>query len=366
MLLSFLLPSSRALRPRFSWDTLGNMSFFHACNESGLFSSEALDTITKFPFVTIEKGQGFNDGSAPCTASGGSCAEDKIIAQIGAIKSRDPTISTVFYMNSVLDWYFYRMHYQFLQHPDWWLRCSQGPDEASRGRKHSGQPITTGGARPTRDQAKGCTAAGAPFYTSGDRHFNPPEEGMLVFDDSKPAVRDFWLGVCFRAVATGVVDGCFSDSSEVRAALVPAPPPATMAVVKVGTERGGGAMFSQVGSHKTGAALNRSTNASYEAGKVTTMAQATAHFGGTAGTPYPPGANGTLIGKFPNQVRGGPRAAGRCASVSFWLGPWFLSIVSGLVDDIEGTDPRAGWAISWASTHCRLRCSPTASRSCWC
>ena len=38
------------------------MTFFHACNESGLFSSEALDTIVKFPMVTIEKGQGFNDG----------------------------------------------------------------------------------------------------------------------------------------------------------------------------------------------------------------------------------------------------------------------------------------------------------------
>lgn len=28
-----------AIRPKFSWDTLGNMTFFHACNESGLFSS---------------------------------------------------------------------------------------------------------------------------------------------------------------------------------------------------------------------------------------------------------------------------------------------------------------------------------------
>lgn len=37
------------------------MAFFHSCNESGPFSDRALDTITKFPLVTIEKGQGFHD-----------------------------------------------------------------------------------------------------------------------------------------------------------------------------------------------------------------------------------------------------------------------------------------------------------------
>lgn len=197
-------------------------------------------------------GQGFDDGSPACTATGGSCAEDKIIAQIAAIKQRDPTISTVFYMNSVLDWYFYRMHYQYLQRPDWWLRCSKGPD----------------GEGP---DAAGCSSIGAPFYTSGDRHFNPPEQGMLVFDDSKAEVRNFWLNACFKAVATGLVDGCFSDSSE-------------------------------VGSHKTGSALNKTANASYESGKVATMTEATARFGGTAGQRYnSAGVNGTLIGKFPNQ-----------------------------------------------------------------
>ena len=56
LLLVLLLPAAHALRPKFSWDTLGHMTFFHACNESGLFSEAALDTIEKFPMVTIEKG----------------------------------------------------------------------------------------------------------------------------------------------------------------------------------------------------------------------------------------------------------------------------------------------------------------------
>ena len=103
--LALLVLPVAAIRPKFSWDTLGNMTFFHSCNFSGQFSSAALDTIQKFPFVTIEKGQGFQDGSAPCSAAAGMCAEEKIIAQIRAIKARDATISTVFYMNSVLDWY---------------------------------------------------------------------------------------------------------------------------------------------------------------------------------------------------------------------------------------------------------------------
>merc|ERR1719473_987555 len=93
---------------------------------------------------------------------------------------------------------------------------------------------------------------------------------MLVFDDSKEVVRQFWLDVCFKAVSTGLVDGCFSDSSE-------------------------------VGSHGTGTALNATANLTYEAGKIATMTEATKRFGGVAGQPYPVDATGTLIGKEPYQ-----------------------------------------------------------------
>ena len=40
-------------------------------------------------------------------------------------------VLTKFYMNAVLDWYFYRMHYEMLQHPTWALRCSKGALPAS-------------------------------------------------------------------------------------------------------------------------------------------------------------------------------------------------------------------------------------------
>ena len=116
LLILFLLQDRAcAIAPRFSWDTLGNMTFFHSCNESGLFNERSLATIVKFPMVTIEKGQGFLDNST------GAMAEDKIVAQLQVIKSIDPTISTVMYMNLVIAWYFYEMTVEYSKMPDQWL-----------------------------------------------------------------------------------------------------------------------------------------------------------------------------------------------------------------------------------------------------
>jgi len=106
----------------------------------------------------------------------------------------------------------------------------------------------------------------------GDKTFQPqPKDGMLVFNHALPAVRSFWQGVCYAAVASGVVDGCFSDSS-------------------------------QPDSHGTAKRLNATDRAAYEAGKVQTMSEVTAHFGGAAGAPYPASASGVLIGKKPDQA----------------------------------------------------------------
>ena len=41
LVLVLCFPATAALRPKFSWDTLGNMTFFHACNESVLDCSLA-------------------------------------------------------------------------------------------------------------------------------------------------------------------------------------------------------------------------------------------------------------------------------------------------------------------------------------
>tara|TARA_B110000208_G_scaffold49444_1_gene65286 strand:+ start:305 stop:1327 length:1023 start_codon:yes stop_codon:yes gene_type:complete len=220
LLLVLPLTAVSAIRPKFSWDYVGNMSFVHLCNESGLFNDEALDAIVKFPFVTIEKGQGFN---APCPAgSTAPCAETKIIAQLAAVKARDPTISTVFYMNAVISWYFYHMDTVMRAHRPWQLNQS---------------------------------ANGQAVMVSGDKHFNPPKSGMFVYAHNVKEMQDYWIEVCLNATKTPFVDGCFSDSS-------------------------------QPGSHKTGNYLNKKDEAAYEAGKVATMSKVTAAFGGKAGKPY--------------------------------------------------------------------------------
>jgi hypothetical protein len=78
---------------------------------------------------------------------------------------------------------------------------------------------------------------------------------MLVFNHALPEVREFWKTVCINATKSGVVDGCFSDSS-------------------------------QPGTHKISNFLNATDNAAFEAGKVQTMSEMTAVFGGKAGEAY--------------------------------------------------------------------------------
>jgi hypothetical protein len=92
---------------------------------------------------------------------------------------------------------------------------------------------------------------------------------MLIFDHARASVREFWKGVCYNATATGFVDGCFSDSSQ----------PMT---------------------HGTSSHLNVTDEAKYEAGKVQTMTEIVAKFGGQAGKPYGD-STGLLIGKKPDQ-----------------------------------------------------------------
>ena len=147
LFLLVLAPSIvNGIRPKHSWDTLSSMSFIHLCNETGLFSDRwvlggtvfvgdflwpegrnaslswhrtsanplhdqiwhryvwlrsrltnairlffilffnsfrAMDTIAKFPLVTIEKGQGFNDTNCSQYGPGVKfpCAEEKIVEQ---------------------------------------------------------------------------------------------------------------------------------------------------------------------------------------------------------------------------------------------------------------------------------------------
>jgi len=129
--------------------------------------------MSKFPLVTVEKGQGVQDESDP------RYAEDKIVDTLRRVKAKDANISTIFYYNSVLDWPFYKLHEDFLDHPEWWLKKKDG----------------------------------SVCRISGDWGF-PNHTDMLVFDFAQKDVRDFWASECLNMTKTGVVDGCFSDRAD--------------------------------------------------------------------------------------------------------------------------------------------------------
>ena len=103
--------------PAFSWDTVGKMAFYHSCNFTGPYTDEALQVVAKFPMVTIEKGQQVFESPPPL-------AEDAIVATLRRVKALNSNISTIFYYNSVLDWPFYRLHQQMVEHPEFWANTT--------------------------------------------------------------------------------------------------------------------------------------------------------------------------------------------------------------------------------------------------
>ena len=147
--------------PMFSWDTLP--VFFHSCNESGLYSEESIKTIAKFQMVTIEKSQS--------RLVSGVDDEDDMMRVMKMVKDVNPNAATYFYMPS------FKVHPQMSkmtreldQHPDWYLRDSNGTKVKNR-------------------------------------------QGYYAFDVSNPDLRQWWKNFCLNALEVTNGDGCYSDSS---------------------------------------------------------------------------------------------------------------------------------------------------------
>ncbi|XP_065830202.1 uncharacterized protein [Oscarella lobularis] len=156
-----------AKMPPFSWDTVPVYNFL--CNKSGPFNDAAVQIIARFPIIAIDQGQG--EDVSDC------CTEDKILAVAKQIKAVNDSVYIIFYYNSMLDWNGYRLHEKLLKHPEFWLR----------------------------------NASGEPVRIPGDHSFKQPKEGMLVFDLSTQAGRDFWASDCINATKSEYIDGCFAD-----------------------------------------------------------------------------------------------------------------------------------------------------------
>ncbi|XP_062522191.1 uncharacterized protein LOC134196979 isoform X2 [Corticium candelabrum] len=150
----------------FSWDTVP--VFCHMCKPQGLFNDTELDFIKRFAMVTIEKGQGLNQSGY---------AEEKMIAAGMQIKKANSSIWTLFYMNAILDWPFFKLHDIMLKNPDYWIKHDNG------------------------------TAV----KFSGDSSFPQPANGMLGFNQSNPNVRKMFTSDCVNATRSKAFNGCFID-----------------------------------------------------------------------------------------------------------------------------------------------------------
>ena len=175
MMLRFLLLavgicSTKAALPQFSWDTLP--VFFHSANSTGQYNDDALKVIAKYQMATIEKSMGYDIQNVD--------DEDEMVVAMKAIKAVNPKTSTYFYMNSHKDRAkMTRMAREFDEHPDYALRDENGVKVKNN-------------------------------------------QGLFVFDVSKPEVRKWWLNICLNATKYANGDGCYCDSSQrVNATFTP-------------------------------------------------------------------------------------------------------------------------------------------------
>eukprot|EP01084_Bolivina_argentea_P123446 218766_1 len=160
--------------PEFSWDTVP--VFMHMCNFSGPFNETALQFFTKFPLITIEKGQGVYATEEPYSSN---YAEDNIVQACQAVKKLKPNITCIFYYNSINDWTMYFLHEIMASNPKYWLTAPNG----------------------------------TVVLTGGDKSFPQPEQGMLVFDFQQNEVIDLFSNECINLTKNypGIIDGCFVD-----------------------------------------------------------------------------------------------------------------------------------------------------------
>jgi hypothetical protein len=178
--------------PKWSWDTLP--AFFHGSEHNGTdrggFSAEALQTILKFPMVTIEKWQG--DLVEPKIFE-----EDAWQVSAAQIKAHRPNTTVVVWMDSLRIYTADKALNPGLKRP-----CAQGhfrPAEfLESGGKMDGKLDP---ASPYLLQ----NSSGLPALASGS--------GCHVFDHTKPMVRSYWIQMCLNATKSGFIDGCGADAS---------------------------------------------------------------------------------------------------------------------------------------------------------
>eukprot|EP00656_Telonema_subtile_P035929 TRINITY_DN39884_c0_g1_i1.p1 TRINITY_DN39884_c0_g1~~TRINITY_DN39884_c0_g1_i1.p1 ORF type:complete len:358 (+),score=63.78 TRINITY_DN39884_c0_g1_i1:102-1175(+) len=134
--------------------------FFHSQNTTGPWSQQAAERISRYPMATIEK--------AHASAGANGTSERRGPEACAQINRISPSVATVYYLNSAVDWKFYELHQLLEARPEWRLIAEGGGD---------GRVANSWG-----------------------------------FNLSVPALRQAWVADCVAAVAAGC-SGCFIDRS---------------------------------------------------------------------------------------------------------------------------------------------------------
>jgi len=151
--------------PRWGWDTLGDMAFFHA-GDPRPYTAADLALLPRFPMVQFDKKQGEGWAGPIADAS----TEDRIIAGARAVKAASPaatTPKTLMYINGLIDFAESRLHAVTKADPSLLL-------------------VNTKGERVTLAQ-------------------------MGVYDVRNPKMRAAFVANALYGVASGVIDGVFID-----------------------------------------------------------------------------------------------------------------------------------------------------------
>jgi hypothetical protein len=185
-------PCTNCRQPVHDWATVP--IFFHGSDPNGTvgggFTDEALQTITKFPIVTLEKWQG--SSLVPYTWQ-----EDAWVAAAGQIKARNPAITVLVWFDTV---HIYEQD------------TNLDPDLKDREYKSAWET--------------GCTSGNLHASRFLDSH----PEYLLMQDDGRKKALDnmgchiynyaaaapqcYWQRMCLEMVASGVIDGCGADASQ--------------------------------------------------------------------------------------------------------------------------------------------------------
>ena len=144
---------------------------------------ENLEMLAKMNYIIIEKWEGHCWNDCLLNQSHGldcspQCHEEKLqLDTLSKVRSLNPEVSLVFYLNAMLDFHFLELHRHFAD-ADLLLKNTDGTP---------------------------CVL------------INDDNMSVSAFDMSQPAARALWLAVVKNLTATGFVDGIYADQAQVLA-----------------------------------------------------------------------------------------------------------------------------------------------------